>query len=245
MQKRLLSIAALALVVSPMTFAANLVQNGGFEADGVETTSPAGWLIHESGAQGGSQVVGSVIAPASSYAVAGPVSGRFFALLDAYNPTANVLIQSIEVPQVTQALLSFSMFVNDQSKDGILRIGAGLDFTSESPNRHARVDLLTAEASPLATDSQVLRSFYVGGATGRNFGDVSNDYANFSFDVTDLMANGGTFQLRFANVANDAALQVGIDNVSLNVTAVPEPSSWALMLAGVGLVGAVARRRIV
>uniref|UniRef100_UPI00254E9C49 PEPxxWA-CTERM sorting domain-containing protein n=2 Tax=Pseudomonadota TaxID=1224 RepID=UPI00254E9C49 len=69
-------------------------------------------------------------------------------------------------------------------------------------------------------------------------------YIGFSFDVTDLLASGGTYKLRFANVANDAALQLGVDNVSLNVTAVPEPESWALMLAGIGMVGAIARRRL-
>jgi hypothetical protein len=34
-----------------------------------------------------------------------------------------------------------------------------------------------------------------------------------------------------------------LDNVSLDVTAVPEPASWAMMIVGFGLVGAVSRRR--
>ena len=34
-----------------------------------------------------------------------------------------------------------------------------------------------------------------------------------------------------------------LDNVSLDVTAVPEPASWTMMIVGFGLVGAVSRRR--
>ena len=37
--------------------------------------------------------------------------------------------------------------------------------------------------------------------------------------------------------------QFAIDNIALDVTAVPEPSQWLLMLAGLGAVGAIARRR--
>jgi len=35
----------------------------------------------------------------------------------------------------------------------------------------------------------------------------------------------------------------GIDNVKVSVTAVPEPETYALFLAGLGVMGAVARRR--
>lgn len=35
-----------------------------------------------------------------------------------------------------------------------------------------------------------------------------------------------------------------MDNLQVSVTAVPEPQSWGMMLAGVGLVGGIARRRL-
>jgi hypothetical protein len=38
-------------------------------------------------------------------------------------------------------------------------------------------------------------------------------------------------------------MQVGIDNVSLNVTPVPEPESYAMLLAGLGLLGGIVARR--
>lgn len=37
--------------------------------------------------------------------------------------------------------------------------------------------------------------------------------------------------------------RIWIDDITLNVTAVPEPGTYALLLAGLGIVGAVARRR--
>ncbi|MFO1321635.1 MAG: PEP-CTERM sorting domain-containing protein [Burkholderiales bacterium] len=40
-----------------------------------------------------------------------------------------------------------------------------------------------------------------------------------------------------------SAYNVGIDNVAFEVTAVPEPQEYALLLAGLGLVGWAARRR--
>ena len=51
----------------------------------------------------------------------------------------------------------------------------------------------------------------------------------------------GATQLTFSAVQLSDSLGGSLDNVS--VTAVPEPESYALMLAGLGLMGAVARRR--
>lgn len=41
----------------------------------------------------------------------------------------------------------------------------------------------------------------------------------------------------------DSGGQDNSDSIRVNVTAVPEPSSWAMLIAGFGLVGAAARRR--
>lgn len=40
-----------------------------------------------------------------------------------------------------------------------------------------------------------------------------------------------------------SAYNVGIDNINFSVTAVPEPETYALFLAGLGLMGAIARRK--
>ncbi len=53
---------------------------------------------------------------------------------------------------------------------------------------------------------------------------------------------GTTYTLRFTGfVLPDAT--VFIDNVSLATTDVPEPASWAMIIAGFGLTGAAMRRR--
>ena len=51
----------------------------------------------------------------------------------------------------------------------------------------------------------------------------------------------GTHRLTFAAAGRSDSFGGSLDNVS--VTAVPEPESYALMLAGLGLIAAVARRR--
>jgi hypothetical protein len=62
--------------------------------------------------------------------------------------------------------------------------------------------------------------------------------------VTTSWAAGQTLWVRWVennDVANDHGL--AIDNFSLSVTAVPEADSWAMLLAGLGLIGFIGRRR--
>jgi hypothetical protein len=219
--------------------AAQLILNGGFEADGVETDAPAFWSVASDG------IVGNVIAttgsssPISAYPTAGPASGDFYGLIDAAQPSHAALYQTFTTGAVIEATLAFKLFANDQG-DGRTHIDTtGLDWTTGGtvePNQHTRVDLLAGTPTPFATGSEVLRSFYLNGPNGRGFGDAPNDWTAFSFDVTDLLAAGGTFTLRFANVANQAALQTGVDDVSLTTT-IPEPSTWALVVLGLVGVG--------
>ncbi|WP_334108145.1 PEPxxWA-CTERM sorting domain-containing protein [Methylobacillus sp.] len=59
----------------------------------------------------------------------------------------------------------------------------------------------------------------------------------FNYAVTSANGIGG-----FSFVGHSQG-SIIVDNLSATVAAVPEPSSWALMMIGAGMVGAMARRR--
>lgn len=75
-------------------------------------------------------------------------------------------------------------------------------------------------------------------------GNAAGLVAGLGATVAAPWAAGDTLWLRWADlndVGNDHGL--GIDNVSVSVSVVPEPQAWALMLAGLASLGFIARRR--
>jgi hypothetical protein len=235
MKYYVLAIAA-ALAVPNVYAATEIVVNGGFE-----TGNFSGWNVND---KGGSAlfVESGTESPATAHDTVAAAAGTFYAVTDG-TVGATALIQQFMIGAVSQATLSFDMFVN--SGEAVSIDASGLDHEtggSFDPNQHVRVDILSADADVFDTGSGVLASL-VTGLPGTV--SATNPYVSYSFDLTSLLAAGGTYQLRFAQVNNQAYLVQGIDNVSLQVTAVPEPEIYALMLAGLGLVGMVARRRTV
>jgi len=70
-------------------------------------------------------------------------------------------------------------------------------------------------------------------------GTGNPNWLSFGFDFVPA-ANSVT--LSFAGERNGTDVDFGIDNISV-IAAIPEPSTYALMLAGLGFVGFVASRR--
>ena len=60
-----------------------------------------------------------------------------------------------------------------------------------------------------------------------------------ALDLTDLLAGG-----YYVNIHNAVFPGGEIRGQLLQVTAVPEPGTWAMLAAGLGLVGLIARRRV-
>ncbi|OYY65254.1 MAG: hypothetical protein B7Y51_03120 [Burkholderiales bacterium 28-67-8] len=75
--------------------------------------------------------------------------------------------------------------------------------------------------------------------SGSGIGQGGHVWRQFEFDVT---GTGGWDTLKFAAGGTENTYGGSLDNVSL-VAAVPEPETYALMLAGLCAVGFVARRR--
>jgi MYXO-CTERM domain-containing protein len=71
--------------------------------------------------------------------------------------------------------------------------------------------------------------------------DVGTDSATLTF----YNLSAGTYQLRLETLTGtlSSAVQVTVGGSPLTVTSVPEPESYALALAGLGVVGLLARRR--
>jgi hypothetical protein len=81
-----------------------------------------------------------------------------------------------------------------------------------------------------------------------NFGSTA---ASYSLDSADPFStrtlnftpgSDGSYSFSYLNVGGDN-VGVLLDNVSVSVSAVPEPETYAMLLAGLGLVGFISRRR--
>ena len=99
------------------------------------------------------------------------------------------------------------------------------------------VDILGGTAGAFTTNPLDIVATLYGPGSDAIFG--TNPWTSYSSSMT-LAA--GTYQIRFAQADNQLFFQQGVDNVSISL-AVPEPASWAMLISGFGLVGAVARRR--
>ncbi|MES2163258.1 MAG: PEP-CTERM sorting domain-containing protein [Pseudomonadota bacterium] len=77
------------------------------------------------------------------------------------------------------------------------------------------------------------------GASVYSFANQTRNWTHVT--LNGLVASGATTELKFG-ARNDPSF-IRLDNVSVTVSAVPEPETYAMLMAGLGLVGFAARRR--
>jgi hypothetical protein len=230
-------LAFFACIASPARSATELIVNGGFETGTLD-----GWLSsYQAGSDGAWFAASGTTTPLSSFATVGPASGNFYAVTDQKGVGAHVLSQSFTLPQNSgTTFLSFNMFRNNQTDRGGSVDPIGLDYTA-APNQHARVDILKDGASVFSTAAGDIAFAVV--APGVGAAVLPNDYTHYSLDLSSALSGGGNYTLRFGMVDNVDYFHVGVDDVSLTVATVPEPVSLSMLLAGLGALGLVARRR--
>ena len=122
--------------------------------------------------------------------------------------------------------------------------GAPFTFTVTSNSVLTFLDCcIGGDIFEITGDLSGVTTFYAGAADA--FGAIGADYAprwastNFSKLVFNVSA--GTYTFNVTDLAPVGGVN-GLD-VRLDTAAVPEPATWALMIAGFGLAGAALRRR--
>lgn len=95
---------------------------------------------------------------------------------------------------------------------------------------------------PYYSTGQVV-SVSLDGHTLGTYDATSTGWNSFSTSAITLAAGSHTLTFAGLNPHNASDTSAFIDNISMNVAAVPEPETYAMLLAGLGLVAGVARRR--
>ena len=235
----------LALSLSPAAWSVQIVANGGFEADAATLQSPdpfTAWKAAEHGILGGVAIASGDFTPASGSPTVGATSGLNYAVLDLAAPSRMAISQrfTLGAEPVKAATLSFQWFANYAGTETAFISGpSSLAYNGSQAVLALRVDILKAGASAFSTTADDL---VFSGTFTAPLAAGPQPYVAFSQTFLGLAA-GETYSLRFAAAANRGSLSVGIDDVSLAVKSVPEPSTWALMAAGLALHGVAARRR--
>lgn len=104
-------------------------------------------------------------------------------------------------------------------------------------NSAGNLSALLADASNASVLNQLVLNYdYLPGATSSSW---------VLSTLSAIVPNSGSVRVRFdGNSGSYARGAPGLDNVSLTAeSAVPEPATWAMMIAGFGLVGSAMRRR--
>jgi PEP-CTERM motif len=179
--------------------------------------------------------------------------GNGSAISQSYGDVAGSVDVSYSAPRVTnpQSLLWWAGSYNNlygvawaPGNDSNSR--ARIEIKAVNPGDSINLASFTLGAYPNTTLNTTVNIFAIGGTIPlfAFSGNVGNSGTNTpTIFSPNLTVNGGLW-IEWA----DSAYNVGIDNIQYNVVpavggAVPEPSTWAMLLTGFGFIGAAARRR--
>lgn len=212
------------------------INNGGFES------GFAGWTrANQAGSDGTFALQTGGASPVNGTAVPAPPGGSTAAMTDAQGPGSHVLYQTfMATAPVTQVVLSFDLFIGNRA--AAFSTPGNLDFATPALNQQARVDILTGGADPFSVLGADLLMNLFQTTTGDA---LVSGYSHHVSDITALL-NGHLntpLTLRFAETDNVFTFQFGVDNISIQETAVPEASSAWLWMAGALFVIARIRQR--
>ena len=155
--------------------------------------------------------------------------------------TANAVLQEGLITDGTRDLWQPSIAANafGDVVIGYNKAGTDLNISSFAAVGHTSGGLLTFEAPLLLKAGTVnnYRNFTAGSTTQQRWGD----YSATMVDPTDPFTFWTIQELPFATTT--WGTWISAINVRVAAPAVPEPSSWALMITGFGLAGMSLRRR--
>jgi hypothetical protein len=139
---------------------------------------------------------------------------------------------------------SFAFGAGDRVSLSWLFSGNQRQLPADSFNVRFGLDSVTS--GTYGFNSSVFGSFsgaFSNDALSVSIAGIQPDFAFTDFEFYFVADNPGAVTFSFEDFGNDN-IGIVIDDVSLNIGgAVPEPSTWAMMILGFGAVGAAARRR--
>jgi hypothetical protein len=156
----------------------------------------------------------------------GPAAGNYHAVSDQVDPASFILWQAFTVPPDSSVSVSYQLFANSYAP---VAVGvSNLDHTNPNPNQHARVDVIALSdfmSDNYRTSGSVL-NLWIGG-TQTDLGDPSNPWVALSHDITGFTGGGGSFVLRYGVVANQNVFNLGVDEVGITTSPIPESPTFA------------------
>ena len=227
--------ALFAAVLVPVAHAAPTISNGGFES------GFTGWILEDQpGSEGTIYLQSGIISPTTGFDVPSPPEGTQAAMSDAGlgGPGSHVLYQDF-LATAASAALSFELYIGNRAD--AFSSPASLDFSIAALNQQVRIDILTTSADPFSVAAgDVLMTLYQTAA-----GDpLVEGYKTITQDISALLAahHGEMLRLRFAETDNVNFFQMGVDDVRIQSTAVPEPGSMLLIGSAAGALAFVRAR---